>query len=69
MAVGWDACHGSPRSGGTRRLPDGSWVICNRAGAEVRVLARDVPALVALLTAPDPVPPYNPDPDLLERLG
>jgi len=49
---GWDACAGSPRPGeGTRRLPDGSWVICNRAGDTVRVLARDVPALIEAVTA------------------
>jgi len=54
VTAGWDACQGSPRNedkqeAGTRKLPDGSWIISNRKGEEVRILAQDVDKLITML--------------------
>ena len=48
--AGWNACNGNPKPGaGTRWLPDGSLVIANRRGEEVRVAPMDLSHLAAIL--------------------
>ena len=55
MTAGWDACQGSPRDYdnkevGTRKLPDGSWILSNHRGQEIRIAAKDVDKLIAMLS-------------------